>query len=189
MSEGAVWSSAGSAGAGWCLRVAQFSLSDVTRSTPPPPPLSVPTSKSLTSTRGGQPETWAPCAPGPSPCQGSAHPPQVSDVASSEKPPCPFSLGRVSFMAFLTAVLLFWGCCVACGILVPQPGIQPVPPAVEAWSPNHCTAREVPYGCSFTFTLMADRFLPSSWKLRGGRHCLCFAHRVSLVPGALPGPL
>ena len=28
-------------------------------------------------------------------------------------------------------------------ILVPQPGIKPVPPAVEALSPNHCTAREV----------------------------------------------
>ena len=32
----------------------------------------------------------------------------------------------------------------ACGILVHQPGIEPVPPAVEAWSPNHWTAREVP---------------------------------------------
>ena len=26
----------------------------------------------------------------------------------------------------------------------PQPGIEPVPPAVEAWSPNHWTAREFP---------------------------------------------
>ena len=32
----------------------------------------------------------------------------------------------------------------ACGILVPQPGIEPGPPAVELWSPNHWTAREVP---------------------------------------------
>ena len=31
----------------------------------------------------------------------------------------------------------------ACGILVPRPGIEPAPPAVEAWSPNHQTAREV----------------------------------------------
>ena len=30
------------------------------------------------------------------------------------------------------------------GILVPQPGIELPPPAVEAWSPNHWTAREVP---------------------------------------------
>ena len=32
----------------------------------------------------------------------------------------------------------------ACGILVPWPGIEPVPPAVEAQSPNRWTAREVP---------------------------------------------
>ena len=31
----------------------------------------------------------------------------------------------------------------ACGILVPQPGIEPAPPAVEAQSLNHWTAREV----------------------------------------------
>ena len=34
----------------------------------------------------------------------------------------------------------------ACGILVPQPGIEPAPPAVEAWNLNHGTAREVPKG-------------------------------------------
>ena len=32
----------------------------------------------------------------------------------------------------------------ACGILVSQPGIEPAPPAVEVWSLNHRTAREVP---------------------------------------------
>ena len=31
----------------------------------------------------------------------------------------------------------------ACGILVPQAGIEPVPPAVEARSLNHWTARNV----------------------------------------------
>ena len=31
----------------------------------------------------------------------------------------------------------------ACGILVPGPGIEPAPPAVEAQSLNHWTAREV----------------------------------------------
>ena len=38
----------------------------------------------------------------------------------------------------------FWPRCAACGILVPQPGIEPVPPAVEVWSPDHWTTREVP---------------------------------------------
>ena len=32
----------------------------------------------------------------------------------------------------------------AYGILVPQPGIEPRAPAVEAQGPNHWTAREVP---------------------------------------------
>ena len=32
--------------------------------------------------------------------------------------------------------------CMACEILVPGPGIEPIPPAVEAQSPNHWTARE-----------------------------------------------
>ena len=36
----------------------------------------------------------------------------------------------------------FWLSHTACGILVPRPRIEPVPSAVEACSPNHCTARE-----------------------------------------------
>ena len=31
-----------------------------------------------------------------------------------------------------------------CGILVPRPGIEPTPPALEVWSLNHWTTREVP---------------------------------------------
>ena len=40
-----------------------------------------------------------------------------------------------------------WACTgahAACGPLVPQPGIKPAPPALEAWSLNHRTDREVP---------------------------------------------
>ena len=36
----------------------------------------------------------------------------------------------------------FWGHA-ACRILVPRPGIEPMPLAVKAQSPNHWTAREV----------------------------------------------
>ena len=32
---------------------------------------------------------------------------------------------------------------VACGILVHQPGIELMPPALEAWSLDHWTTREV----------------------------------------------
>ena len=38
----------------------------------------------------------------------------------------------------------FWPSHTACGILVPRPGIKPVPPAMEAQSPNHWTARGSP---------------------------------------------
>ena len=30
------------------------------------------------------------------------------------------------------------------GILVPQPGIEPLPPEVEAQNPNHWSSREFP---------------------------------------------
>ena len=33
---------------------------------------------------------------------------------------------------------------VACGILVPQTGIESKPSMVKFWSPNHWTAKEVP---------------------------------------------
>ena len=38
----------------------------------------------------------------------------------------------------------FWPRQAACGILAPWTGVEPVPPAVEAWSPNHWTIREFP---------------------------------------------
>ena len=39
---------------------------------------------------------------------------------------------------------MFWPRLAACGILVPWPEIEPVPPTLEAWSLNHWTTREVP---------------------------------------------
>ena len=38
----------------------------------------------------------------------------------------------------------FWLRCTACAISVPPPGIEPVPSAVKAWSPNHWIAGEFP---------------------------------------------
>ena len=38
----------------------------------------------------------------------------------------------------------FWWHCMACGILVPYTGIEPVPSAVKAWCCNYCVAREFP---------------------------------------------
>ena len=38
---------------------------------------------------------------------------------------------------FLLLLGFIWLCHVACGLLVPQPGIEPMARAVEAWSLNH----------------------------------------------------
>lgn len=43
----------------------------------------------------------------------------------------------------LSAFVLFF-LAVPCGILIPQPGLKPVPPAWRACSLHHQTAREVP---------------------------------------------
>ena len=39
--------------------------------------------------------------------------------------------------------LIFWPCHMACGILLPRPGMEPIPPAVAAWSLNRQTTKEV----------------------------------------------
>ena len=44
----------------------------------------------------------------------------------------------------------FWLHHAACGILIPRPGIEPMPPAVEVRSLNHWTTREVPWLPVFT---------------------------------------
>ena len=50
----------------------------------------------------------------------------------------------VLLIFFKTLKKFFWPCHTTYGILVPWPGIKPLPPAVEAWSLNHWTTREVP---------------------------------------------
>ena len=55
-----------------------------------------------------------------------------------------------SFLTSLCSVSSSFGgaagdpCCTAWGILVPRPGMEPVPPASEAQSLNHWTTKEVP---------------------------------------------
>ena len=57
----------------------------------------------------------------------------------------------------------FWAVHVARGILVPRPGIEPMPPAVEGWSPNHWTAREVQEAVSFVACGKRRHFLDISF--------------------------
>ena len=47
------------------------------------------------------------------------------------------------FFLFLF-IFYFWPYSAACRSLVPQPGVGPRPPAVEVWSSNPWTTREVP---------------------------------------------
>lgn len=54
-----------------------------------------------------------------------------------------------SLFLLLLLYLIFWLYCAACGVPVPQLGIEPVAPALEAQSLNHWTTREVPVRLSF----------------------------------------
>ena len=53
-------------------------------------------------------------------------------------------LGTFRIFSFFFFLTFLWPRHAARGILVPQPGLEPTPPAVEAWSLNHWTTREVP---------------------------------------------
>ena len=66
-----------------------------------------------------------------------------------------FAFLKVSFYLFLFIYFyLFRPCHVACRILVPLPGIEPMPPAVEARILNHWTTREVLKGVLWSTTLI-----------------------------------
>ena len=66
---------------------------------------------------------------------------------------------HVSYLSFTVLCFLFCFGCEACGILVPQPGIEPMPPCSGSTGLNHWTAREVPnlhffYNCSCVLILL-----------------------------------
>ena len=58
-------------------------------------------------------------------------------------------LVSIMLMKSVDIYILFFFCLhhTACGILVPQQGIEPRPSALKAWSPNHWTTREFPQNC------------------------------------------
>ena len=63
-------------------------------------------------------------------------------------------LQEFHLLNYFSVDFFFQPCYVACGILVPRPGIQPMPLAVEAWGLDHWIAREVP---SVHFFLMEKK--------------------------------
>ena len=54
-----------------------------------------------------------------------------------------FLFKTLAFSIYLFSYLFIYGHTL-CEILIPRPGIKPVPPALGAWSLNHWTARKVP---------------------------------------------
>ena len=50
---------------------------------------------------------------------------------------------QITFLSFFSFLFFFLPHHMACRILLPWPGIKPMPHAVEAWSLNHWTTREV----------------------------------------------
>ena len=64
-------------------------------------------------------------------------------------------------------------------ILIPQLGIEPTPPAMETWSLNHWTAREVPSISVFIDSLAGYRIL--GWKSFSSLKSLLLGILVSIM--------
>lgn len=52
-------------------------------------------------------------------------------------------------LSCVSVSFIYWLHCAACCILVPRPGIEPVLPALGAWSLNHWTTRDIPLCTTF----------------------------------------
>ena len=77
--------------------------------------------------------------------------------------------------------IFFWLHHMACGILVPQPRIRPMPPAVKAQSLNHWTGRKI-WGFLF-FVLQAYTVSLGFPCGPAGRESTCDAGDLGLIPG------
>ena len=75
------------------------------------------------------------------------------------------------FIIFLNFIyfFFFWPLCTACGILIPQAGIEPGPLAVKAPSPNHWTTREFPNGVLLKREIWTQRQACTEGQGREGR--------------------
>ena len=70
----------------------------------------------------------------------------------------------------------FWLYCSAYGILVSQPRIESVPPAIKAWSPNHWTTTEF-QNCSSLVSLLYSNLLITDHHLK-----IHLKHRYTWYP-------
>ena len=76
----------------------------------------------------------------------------------------------------------------ACGILVPWPGVKPTPLALEEWSLNHWTSREVPQQDGFCYLNkgIPIRFALNQWFSYPGAHP---NHLEDLLKHRFPEPV
>ena len=85
--------------------------------------------------------SWQRAVPGGTARGQGSRSPSPTDVPP---PAHPRALGQDRNLHFRFFSFFYFGCTTRyAGILVPRPGIEPSPPAVEARSLNHWTAREV----------------------------------------------
>ena len=78
----------------------------------------------------------------------------------------PITLVIMFFQHAPIIINFFWLHLEACGILVPWPGIEHMPPALGAQGLNHRMVREVPLSSFFHHLLLALQNVPgSSWSL------------------------
>ena len=72
-------------------------------------------------------------------------------------------------------IFRFWPYHMACGILVPRLGIEPVAPAVEIWSLNHWTTRKSSSPCLNAMSL-AKSLLSPHVHIHTNRHSRVHTH-------------
>ena len=68
---------------------------------------------------------------------------QECNVSCLHHDPPIYRIHPTCIVLLLLLLLFFWPHHIAWGILVPWPGVEPTPSAVEAWSFNHWTSKEV----------------------------------------------
>ena len=91
----------------------------------------------------------------PFPCPGDLPDPEIKPMS----PASPALTGRFFITKPPRKAKFFWLHLAACGVLVPRPGIETVPFAVEAQSPNHRTTRATIMSFLINFQLIV--FSPS----------------------------
>ena len=82
---------------------------------------------------------------------------------------------------FTSFHLFFWPHHMACRILLPQPGTEPMPPAVEAQGLNNWAAREVLIFCNFKSSPSSPHQLPG--KVPRANRMLCDYQQVLRTTG------